>query len=188
MGWPLKHPCAPFSCHKNIMSSSFTLVCAVRTKCGFISYWATTLFTSAELITMRSRSQSAHTLCFFLLPQTQTSLGLLRKMVTHICKHTVTMKNRRDMSKFTDTVLQKEKVSDTPAATCMSGHTQLRVDRGIKQKNKHSSPTGGQWATCAGRADTVSSLFKSLCGDFPSSVITAHIHNPWLFCSHKWSW
>lgn len=27
--------------------------------------------------------QYAHTLCFFLLPQTETSLGLLRKAVTH---------------------------------------------------------------------------------------------------------
>lgn len=51
-------------------------------------------------------------------------------------------------------------------------------------KNKHSSQTGGQWATCAGRADSeqlhthTHSLFRSLCGDFPLSIITAHNHNP----------
>lgn len=73
-------------------------------------------------------------------------------------------------------------------------HMKLRLYRGIKHKNKHSRQTGGQWVTCAGRADTVSScihtlgLFKSLCGDFPLSVITSNIPNPHLFCSHKWRW
>lgn len=77
-------------------------------------------------------------------------------------------------------------IRQNPARAYMSLHTpKLREVKWIKRENKHSSQTGVQWVTCAGSADTVSSLFKSLCGDFPSGVITTHIHNPRLFGSHK---
>lgn len=67
-----------------MMSTSFTLLISLRNIPRFISYWPMTAFTRMRWITMRSPRQYAHTHCFFLLPQTQTSLGLLRKMFTYI--------------------------------------------------------------------------------------------------------
>lgn len=71
---------------------------------------------------------------------------------SHIfCKHTVTMKNRCIMSKHSETVPRKGKVTDTPAAICgrfcthlMQAHTKLRVERReIKQKINTATKTGG---------------------------------------------
>lgn len=68
---------------KDVMSTSFTLLISLRNIPRFISYWPMTAFTRMRWITMRSPRQYAHTHCFFLLPQTQTSLGLLRDVHIH---------------------------------------------------------------------------------------------------------
>lgn len=168
---PLKHPCVPFSCHKNIMSSSFTSVFTVRKNCGLISYWVMTPFTNVGLITRRSPSQCAHcaSSCYpkhrhlwdfserrshtFANTQSQWKTGLL-------CLNTLTKSWRRiklhlQPRAWVGTHLQYR------ACTRTWEHTKLRVDIEIKQKNKLGSQSGGQWVTCAGRADTVSSCIHT---------------------------
>lgn len=112
------------------------------------------------------------------------------------CKHTVTMKNRCIMSKHSETVPRKGKVTDTPAANCgrfythlMQVHTKLRVEcREIKQKINTATKTGGnKWhEECNEQLHTHKHrLFNFLCGDFLLGVIISHIYDPQLFCSHK---
>lgn len=155
---------------KKIMSSSFALVCAVRTKRQFISYWTTTPFASVGLITMRSPSQSADTHCASSCYPKQRQLWDFSEMRSHTFANTQSQwKTGIIMSKHTDTVPQKDKVAETrthlqPRACVVTHiqwyiceHTTQRVDRGIKQKNKQQSnwDTMGdlcrkcrQWAVC----------------------------------------
>ena len=108
------------------MHSSFSLLCAAKLHAG--SFPTTIPFNSAGLITMRMSSQYANTLCLFPLPQTKTSLGLLRK-ATHLQTQGHRGKSRRIMSEHTYSPAEGQSHGDTvtPAAMCMSieKHTEV---------------------------------------------------------------
>lgn len=105
------------------MSSSFTLACAVRTKRRFISYWATTPFTSVGVDNNEeSKPVCTRTVLLPITPNTDVSGTSQKDGRTHLQTHSLNDKRKGVLclNTLTQSCRRTKSQRRRPVATCLT--------------------------------------------------------------------